>query len=86
MLNSINSPSDDTSFHPRCLQAYDIPAMQVKLKLARANLPPRSIVRGPGYLQAVMVIEQVLRSGGFHHACGLIFLCDIKQQLARLGV
>lgn len=41
------------------LQAYAIPAMEVKLKLARANLPPHTIMRGPGYLQAVMVIEQV---------------------------
>lgn len=29
------------------------------LKLARLNLPPHTIMRGPGFLQAVMVIEQV---------------------------
>lgn len=41
------------------MQAYDIPELEVHLKLARLNLPPHTIMRGPGFLQAVMVIEQV---------------------------
>jgi hypothetical protein len=31
----------------------------VELKLAKGNLAPHTIMRGPGYIQAVMVIEQV---------------------------
>jgi xanthine dehydrogenase large subunit len=34
--------------------------MHVDIKLCRANLAPRTIMRGPGYLQGVMVIEEVL--------------------------
>ena len=41
------------------LQAYDLPALDVDLRLAKGNLAPHTIMRGPGYIQAVMVIEQV---------------------------
>lgn len=41
------------------MQAYDIPALDSDLKLAKGNLAPHTIMRGPGYLQAVMVIEKV---------------------------
>eukprot|EP00775_Hariotina_reticulata_P011870 gene11870-12014_t len=40
--------------------AYDLSGLSVDVKLARCNLPPHTIVRGPGYLQGVMVLEQVL--------------------------
>lgn len=43
------------------VQVYKIPAMQVDIKLARANLAPHTIMRGPGFLQAAIVIEQVSR-------------------------
>lgn len=39
--------------------AYDLSGLHVTVKFARCNLPPHTIVRGPGYLQGVMVLEQV---------------------------
>lgn len=39
--------------------AYDLSGLHVSVKLARCNLPPHTIVRGPGYLQGVMLMEQV---------------------------
>jgi CO/xanthine dehydrogenase Mo-binding subunit len=39
--------------------AYDLSGLHVSVKFARCNLPPHTIVRGPGYLQGVMVLEQV---------------------------
>lgn len=39
--------------------AYDIPHMTVDLKLAKCNLPPHTIMRGPGTMQGVLVAEQV---------------------------
>ena len=41
------------------LQVYDIPHLHVEGKLCRTNLAPRTIMRGPGFLNAVMVAEQV---------------------------
>ena len=41
-------------------QVYDIPNIDLDLKVVRTNLPPRTIMRGPGFLNAVMVIEQVM--------------------------
>ena len=41
-------------------QAYAFPAMDLDLKLVRTNLAPRTIVRGPGFTNSVMIIEQVL--------------------------
>lgn len=47
-------------FTARCdVQVYNIPTMHVDIKLARANLAPHTIMRGPGFLQAAIVIEQV---------------------------
>jgi CO/xanthine dehydrogenase Mo-binding subunit len=40
-------------------QAYEIPNIDLDLKLVRTNLAPRTIVRGPGFLNSVMIIEQV---------------------------
>lgn len=52
---AFNQPGSSWS----CLaQVYSIPEMEVHLKLARLNLPPHTIMRGPGFLQAVMVVEQ----------------------------
>ncbi len=61
------------SIHPICLekkdilqlsskilQVYDIPNIDLDLKVVRTNLPPRTIMRGPGFMDAAMVIEQVL--------------------------
>ncbi len=48
------------------LQVYDIPHLHVEGKLCRTNLPPRTIMRGPGFLNAVMVAEQVTTTR-LHH-------------------
>lgn len=40
--------------------AYDLRGLAVAVRFARCNLPPHTIVRGPGYLQGVMVLEQVM--------------------------
>lgn len=42
------------------LQVYDIPNIDLDLKVVKTNLPPRTIMRGPGFMDAAMVIEQVL--------------------------
>ena len=42
------------------MQVYDIPNIDLDLKVVRTNLPPRTIMRGPGFMDAAMVIEQVL--------------------------
>ena len=34
--------------------------MALDLKLVRSNLPPRTIMRGPGFLNAVLIIERVM--------------------------
>lgn len=34
--------------------------MDLDLKVVRTNLAPRTIMRGPGFMDAVLVIEQVL--------------------------
>ena len=34
--------------------------MALDLKMVRSNLPPRTIMRGPGFLTSVMVIERVM--------------------------
>lgn len=39
--------------------AYDLSGLSVEVKFARCNLPPHTIMRGPGYLQGCMVMEQV---------------------------
>ncbi|EFJ41839.1 hypothetical protein VOLCADRAFT_98105 [Volvox carteri f. nagariensis] len=39
---------------------YDIPAFRLEVALARCNLPPRTAVRGPGEINATMVIEQIM--------------------------
>jgi CO/xanthine dehydrogenase Mo-binding subunit len=39
--------------------AYNLSGLHVAVRFARCNLPPHTIVRGPGYLQGVMVLEQV---------------------------
>ena len=35
--------------------------MAVDLKMVRSNLPPRTIMRGPGFLNAVMIIERCVQ-------------------------
>ena len=42
------------------MQVYDIPNIDLDLKVVRTNLPPRTIMRGPGFMDAAMLIEQVL--------------------------
>lgn len=39
--------------------AYDLSGLAVDVKYARCNIPPHTIVRAPGFLQGVMVLEQV---------------------------
>lgn len=39
---------------------YELPNLHLEGKMCRTNLMPRSIVRGPGFLNAVMVMEQVV--------------------------
>lgn len=39
--------------------AYDLAGLAVDVKFARCNLPPHTIMRGPGFLQSVMMMEQV---------------------------
>ena len=41
-------------------QNFAIPASRTTVRLARCNLPPRTIMRAPGTLQAVVIIENVL--------------------------
>jgi hypothetical protein len=36
-----------------------VAVLQVDVRFACCNLPPHTIMRGPGFLQAVMVMEQV---------------------------
>ena len=43
-------------------QNFDIPASRTRVRLAQTNLPPRTIMRAPGTLQAVFVIEHVLET------------------------
>eukprot|EP00878_Enallax_costatus_P018241 GHUV01019195.1.p1 GENE.GHUV01019195.1~~GHUV01019195.1.p1 ORF type:complete len:104 (+),score=23.99 GHUV01019195.1:644-955(+) len=40
--------------------AYDLSGLSVDVKYARCNIPPHTIVRAPGFLQGVMVLEQVI--------------------------
>ena len=40
------------------VQAYDFENLSLDLKLVRTNFPPRTIVRGPGFINSVMIIEQ----------------------------
>ena len=40
-------------------QAYAFENLSLDLKLVRTNFPPRTIVRGPGFINSVMIIEQV---------------------------
>ena len=42
------------------MQVYDIKNIALDLRVVRTNLPPRTIMRGPGFMDAAMVIEQVL--------------------------
>ncbi len=41
-------------------QAYDLPAVDMELRLVRTNLAPRTIVRGPGFLNSVMISERII--------------------------
>lgn len=43
----------------RC-QAYDLGAVDIKLRVVRTNLAPRTIVRAPGFLNSVMVSEHIV--------------------------
>ena len=42
------------------LQVYELPNLHLEGKMCRTNLVPRTIVRGPGFLNAVMIMEQVM--------------------------
>lgn len=44
--------------------AYDLSGMSVEVSFARCNLAPHTIMRGPGYLQGCMVMEQVNAESG----------------------
>jgi hypothetical protein len=44
------------------VQAYDFENLSLDLKLVRTNFPPRTIVRGPGFINSVMIIEQASTS------------------------
>ena len=48
-------------------QAYAFPDMDLDLKLVRTNLAPRTIVRGPGFVNSVMIIEQVPQLLALHY-------------------
>ena len=39
---------------------YDIANIRLDLRLVRTNLAPRTIMRGPGFLNSCMIIEEVL--------------------------
>ena len=41
------------------VQVYELPNLHLEGKMCRTNLVPRTIVRGPGFLNAVMIMEQV---------------------------
>lgn len=41
------------------LQVYELPNLHLEGKMCRTNLVPRTIMRGPGFLNAVMIMEQV---------------------------
>ena len=41
-------------------QNFSIPASRLSARLARTNLPPRTIMRAPGTLQATLLIEHVM--------------------------
>ncbi|BDA47143.1 Xanthine dehydrogenase/oxidase [Coccomyxa sp. Obi] len=41
-------------------QAYAFENMSLDLKLVRTNFPPRTIVRSPGFINSVMIIEQLM--------------------------
>ena len=48
------------------LQAYAFPNMSVDIKLCRCNIAPKTIVRGPGFLNAALVAEHVLEHVAQH--------------------
>lgn len=39
--------------------AYDLEALRLEARYCRCHLPPRTIMRAPGMVQAAMVMEQV---------------------------
>jgi hypothetical protein len=39
--------------------AYDLAALRLEARYCRCHLPPRTIMRAPGMVQAAMVMEQV---------------------------
>ena len=39
---------------------YELPNLHIEGAMVRTNLVPRTIVRGPGFLNAVMIMEQVI--------------------------
>jgi CO/xanthine dehydrogenase Mo-binding subunit len=43
-------------------QSFDLPASRTRVRLARTNLPPRTIMRAPGTLQAALTVEAVLEA------------------------
>ncbi len=52
------------------MQVYEVPNLHLEGKMCRTNLMPRSIVRGPGFLNAVMIMEQVRPSvSNLHLTC-----------------
>ena len=61
------------------VQVYEIHNLHLEGKLCRTNLVPRTIVRGPGFLNAVMIMEQVSSPLGTsdttHMYSGTICVC-----------
>ncbi|KAK9835884.1 hypothetical protein WJX74_010187 [Apatococcus lobatus] len=47
-------------------QAYAFPNMSVDIKLCRCNIAPKTIVRGPGFLNAALVAEHILEHVAQH--------------------
>ncbi|EIE21740.1 molybdenum cofactor-binding domain-containing protein [Coccomyxa subellipsoidea C-169] len=48
------------------LKAYAFENLSLDLKLVRTNFPPRTIVRGPGFINSVMIIEQLMEHIASH--------------------
>ena len=47
--------------------------MALDFRMVRANLPPRTIMRGPGFLDAVLIIER--------YKCSVLFLRSSFEDL-----
>ena len=48
------------------LQVYGVPNIDIEVSLVRTNLAPRTIMRGPGMINAAMVMEEILERVSHH--------------------